>query len=264
MMLSLRRQARWPFPPGVGADQHLAETFRILRSKWGEVPHGEETRARSEDLLKLSDDELLRRWSEALGDSSTGNAYSVRGWYHTLYRDVFRGKRVLEIGSGLGFDGITFAAGGADWTFVDIVQTNLAVIERLCRLKNVTNVRFCYMEDLRALAALPNDYAAIYAQGSLINLPVEATRTEAQALLQHLPVGPARWIELAYPRRRWTHDGRMPFDKWGKKTDGGAPWVEWHDLNKIREFLAPAQFEVVFTLDFHKYDFNWFDLIRRA
>jgi len=263
MMLSLRRQARWPFPPGVGADQHLAETFRILRNKWGEVPHGEETRARSEDLLKLSDGELLRRWSEALADSSTGNAYSVRGWYHTLYRDIFRGKRVLEIGSGLGFDGITFAAGGADWTFVDIVQTNLAVIERLCRLKNVTNVRFCYMEDLRALAALPNDYAAIYAQGSLINLPVEATRTEAQALLQHLPIG-GRWIELAYPRRRWTHDGRMPFDKWGKKTDGGAPWVEWHDLKKIREFLAPAEFDVVFTLDFHKYDFNWFDLIRRA
>jgi hypothetical protein len=187
----------------------------------------------------------------------------VRGWYHTLYRDVFRGKRVLEIGSGLGFDGITFAAGGADWTFVDIVQTNLAVIERLCRLKGVTNVRFCYMEDLRALAALPDDYAAIYAQGSLINLPVEATRTEAKALLQHLPIG-GRWIELAYPRRRWTHDGRMPFDKWGKKTDGGAPWVEWHDLKKIREFLAPAEFDVVFTLDFHKYDFNWFDLIRRA
>lgn len=263
MKLAFGRQARWPFAPGVGADENLAETFRILRAKWGEVPHGEETRARSEDLLKLPDGELLRRWTEALADSAAGAAYSVRGWYHTLYRDVFRGKKVLEIGSGLGFDGITFAANGADWTFVDIVESNLEVVQRLCKLKGLTNARFCYMENLRALGELPRDYAAIYAQGSLINLPIDATRVEAQALLEHLPIG-GRWIELAYPKRRWVHDGRMPADKWGIKTDGGAPWVEWHDLEKIRQFLAPAQFDVVFTLDFHKYDFNWFDLIRRA
>ena len=151
MKLNLRRQARWPFTPGAGADQHLGETLRILRTKWGEVPHGEQTRARSEDLLRLSDDELLKRWAAALADSSSGDAYSVRGWYHTLYRDIFRGKKVLEIGSGLGFDGITFAAAGAEWTFVDIVQSNLAVVERLCKLQNVSNVRFCYMDDLRSI-----------------------------------------------------------------------------------------------------------------
>jgi hypothetical protein len=116
------------------------------------------------------------------------------------------------------------------------------------------------MEDL---AVLPKDYAAIYGQGSLINLPIEATGGEAQALLKHLSVGD-RWIDLAYPKRRWLHDGRLPFNKWGKKTHGGAPWVQWHDLKKIREFLASAQFDVAFKVDFHKYDFNWFDLIQRA
>jgi SAM-dependent methyltransferase len=263
MTLGFRKQAKWPFPPGVGGDEHLGESLRILRTKWGEVPGGEQTRLRSEDLLKMSDSGLLRIWNAALADSSTGAAYSVRGWYHTLYSDVFRSKKVLEIGSGLGFDGITFAKNGAEWTFVDIIASNLEVVKRLCRLQGVDKVRFCLMEDLRSLDALPTDYAAIYAQGSLINLPVEATRVEARALLEHLPVG-GRWIELAYPHRRWTHDGRPPFDKWGEKTDGGAPWIEWHDLEKIRELLAPAQFDVVFTLDFHKYDFNWFDLIRRA
>jgi SAM-dependent methyltransferase len=263
MKLSFRRQARWPFTPGVGADEHLAESFRVLRAKWGEIPGGEQLRVRSADLLKASDSELLRIWATGLTDSSTGPAYSVRGWYHTLYSDVFRGKKVLEIGSGMGFDGITFAKNGAEWTFVDIMASNLEVVRRLCRLQGVQNARFCLMEDLRSLADLPTDYSAIFAQGSLINLPVEATRVEAKALLEHLPVG-GRWIELGYPYRRWTHDKRPPFDKWGEKTDGGAPWIEWHDLNKVREFLAPAQFDVVFTLDFHKYDFNWFDLIRRA
>ncbi len=40
--------------------------------------------------------------------------------------------------------------------------------------------------------------------------------------LKHWPVG-GRWIELAYPKSRWVRDGKMPFDRLGKKTDGGAP-----------------------------------------
>jgi len=84
---------------------------------------------------------------------------------------------------------------------------------------------------------------------------------EAQALLEHLPMG-GRWIELGYPKSRWEREGRMPFDKWGQKTDGGAPWIEWHDLEKLRYVLAPANFDVVLDLEFHDSDFNWFDLVR--
>lgn len=86
---------------------------------------------------------------------------------------------------------------------------------------------------------------------------------EAQALLEHLRVG-GRWIELGYPKARWEREGRMPSDKWGEKTDGGAPWVEWHDLEKVRVILAPASFDVILDLEFHNADFNWFDLIRRS
>lgn len=263
MKLSLGRKDRWPFPPGVGADANLTETFRILRGKWGEVPHTEEARARSEKLLQLSDADLLRTWTEGFLDSSSGKAFDVRGWYHVLYKDIFRGKKVMDVGSGLAFDSITYAEAGARITFVDIVETNLEVVKRICKIKGLSNMTFCYFKDLTALDTLPADYDAIYCQGSLINAPVEVTRLEAQALLKHLPVG-GRWIELAYPKKRWVRDGRMPFTKWGRKTDGGAPWVEWHDLDKIRAFLAPAQFEVLFTLDFHNSDFNWFDLVRRS
>ena len=263
MRLGFGRKDRWPFEPGVGPDANLAQTLQVLRGKWGEVPLSEQARARSESLLDLSDEALLRTWAEGLLDSSTGKAFDVRGWYQVLYKDVFRGKKVMDVGSGLGFDSITYAEAGAQMTCVDIVESNLAVIKRLCKIKGLTNIRFCYFKDLTALDELPTDYDAIYCQGSLINAPVEVTRIEAQALLKHLPVG-GRWIELAYPKKRWVRDGRMPFTKWGRKTDGGAPWMEWHDLDKIRAFLAPAQFEVVFTLDFHHSDFNWFDLIRRS
>lgn len=263
MRLAFWKKDRWPFEPGVGEDANLSKTLDILRGKWGEVPHTEEERAYSAELLKLSDEELLRTWKDGLLDSSTGKAFDARGWYQLVYKDIFRGKKVMDVGSGLGFDSLTYAQAGAQMTCVDIVASNLEVIKRLSRLKGLTNLQFCYFKDLSSLETLPTDYDAIYCQGSMINAPLEVTQIEAQALLKHLPIG-GRWIELAYPKRRWVRDGRMPFTEWGRKTDGGAPWMEWHDLKKIRSFLSPAQFEVVFTLDFHHSDFNWFDLIRRS
>ena len=222
MRLAFRRQAQWPFPPGAGPDQYLPKHSEFFAPSGARCPAGK----KHESALKTcssSPTTNCRGSGPRLSPiPPPDDAYSVRGWYHTLYADVFRGKKVLEIGSGLGFDGITFAAQGADWTFVDIVETNLEVVRRLCKLKGISNVRFCYLEDLRSLGTLPSDYAAIYAQGSLIDMPIEATRVEAQALLQHLPVG-GRWIELAYPRRRWIHDGRMPFDNGERKPTVGRP-----------------------------------------
>jgi SAM-dependent methyltransferase len=176
---------------------------------------------------------------------------------------VFRGKKVLDFGCGLGIDTIFYAQHGAQVTFVDLAPTNVQVVKRLCELKELVNTRFCYMEDLSSLSILPEDYDFIYCQGSLIHAPLEVIRLEAQALLRHLPIG-GRWIELAYPKARWVRDGRKHFTDWGRKTDGGAPWAEWHDLEKIRSFLAPATFEVVLALEFHNSDFNWFDLVRRS
>ena len=52
--------------------------------------------------------------------------------------------------------------------------------------------------------------------------------------------------------------------EWGSRTEGGAPWVEWHDPLKLDYMLAPATFDTVLYLEFHESDFNWFDLVRRA
>jgi SAM-dependent methyltransferase len=261
----VNRKARgsWPTNPGQGSDALLADSFRILRAKWGQVPGGLGARVMSANLLRLSDQALLQKWEEIHDDASKGKAFSNRGWYQLIYKDVFRGKKIIDYGCGLGIDTIFYAQHGAEVTFVDLISSNVEVVKRLCNLKGLTKTRFCYMEDLSSLSSIPMDFDAIYCQGSLINSPLEVTRLEAQALLEHLPVG-GRWIELAYPRSRWVRDGRKPFTSWGKKTDGGAPWMEWHDLEKVKSFLAPASFEVVLTLEFQNSEFNWFDLVRRA
>jgi len=56
----------------------------------------------------------------------------------------------------------------------------------------------------------------------------------------------------------------MPFEQWGERTDGGAPWMEWYDLDKVKAMLSPAQFDVVLYSNFFNDDFNWFDLLRRS
>ena len=37
-----------------------------------------------------------------------------------------------------------------------------------------------------------------------------------------------------------------------------------YDLPRLRAVLAPAQFDVIFELEYYNHDFNWFDLVRRG
>jgi hypothetical protein len=257
------RRAAGSWPVDLGSDSTLRKSFDVLRNKWGEVPAGELERAHSAELLKLNDDGILEKWTIGYLDSSTGSAFTARGWYQTIYRDVFRGKKVLDVGCGLAPDNVHYAEHGAVVTFLDIVESNVQFVERVCAIKGIHNATFCFMRDLDSLAQLPKDYDFLYCCGSFITAPLEVARMEAQALLRHLPVG-GRWIELGYPRQRWERDGCPPETEWGAMTDGGAPWMEYHDLAKLNYILAPAQFEPVLHLNFHGVDFNWFDLIRRA
>jgi 2-polyprenyl-3-methyl-5-hydroxy-6-metoxy-1,4-benzoquinol methylase len=87
--------------------------FETLRRKWTEVPGGITSRVTTTDLLGMSDQELLRIHEAFTRESTEGAGFSIRGWYHCLYKDVLRGKRVLDVGCGLGIDGIAFAEAGA-------------------------------------------------------------------------------------------------------------------------------------------------------
>ena len=231
-----------------------------LRDKWSEVPAGN-ARVRTMDLYRLSNKDLLDFWFKARQEATTGQSFSVRGWYHYLYTRDFKNKKMMDVGSGIGIDGITFAQNSVDVTFVDILESNIELLKRLCGLLNLKNVNFHYIDKFESLEVLPKNYDIIWCQGSMINLPFELAALETSELLKHLPVG-SRWIELAYPKERWINEGQLPLDKWGEKTDGGAPWIEWYDIDKLLQRLRPAEFSVILSFNFHNNDFNWFDLVR--
>src|SRR5437899_9129928 len=237
----------------------MIDELARYREKWREAPRGSDMDGRvfSTDLLALADVELLAAW----------NAMAVRryageiGWLAPLYADSFRSRRVLELGSGLGFDGLRFVEAGASWTFADIVPDNLAVIRRVARLKGLEGrVRFHLIGDDLSFAGLPDDYDAIWVFGSIHHVPFEMARREALAALGHLKPG-GRWMELVYPRERWLREGAPPFEQWGKLTDGErTPWAEWHDVEKVRRRLFPAPLRTVLDFEFCAQNYRWLDL----
>ena len=239
------------------------EILTALRKKWCEVPSTTQGRIYSSDLLKLDDEEFRQTWFELYQNNCGGDGFSVRGWYHELYQPLANlGGKWLEVGSGLGYDGVYFAGYcGANVTFLDIIEDNLLVIERICKLLDIKNVTFKHLKNIETIEEL-GSFDVILAIGSLINAPFEFMCRERKALADHL-VDNGRWLELAYPPERWAREGCLPFSEWGKKTDGqNTPYVEWYDLAKLTQSLLPHKFDVVLDYPYHSSDFIFFDLIK--
>jgi 2-polyprenyl-3-methyl-5-hydroxy-6-metoxy-1,4-benzoquinol methylase len=238
--------------------------YETLRKRWVGVPSGHNVFEKTTNLMQLSDDALLAFWENARKDITSGPEFAHRGWYHTLYADFMRGKKVMDVGSGFGVDPITFAQAGAKVSFVDLVETNLKVLERLCKIMGIKDVQFVLLKDLDSLKPLDADYDVIMAMGSLHHAPMDILKPEYRELLRHLKVG-GRWLQLAYPKSRWVRDKRPPFAHWGVVTDGkGTPWAEWLDPEKVLSLFGPAKFDIILYQEFHNSDFNWFDLLYRG
>jgi SAM-dependent methyltransferase len=236
------------------------EFLKRSRDKWRELPAGSENLGRlfAADLMALDEAGLMERWRHM---ARTSAAADDRGWFHRLYADTFRGRSVIEVGSGFGIDGVHFLAQGARWTFCDIVPDNLTVIRRVVdKLGYSDGARFFPVDDWQAFAKLTDTYDAVWAIGSLHHAPFETARVQSLDLLRHLRPG-GRWIELTYPYERWLREGSESFSEFGKRTDGErTPWAEWYDLQKVKRRLFPVRTETVLDFTFGGGNFGWIDL----
>lgn len=137
-----RRAPKDEGPPTSG---EWSAYLNVLRSKWDEVPAGK-SRRKTTELELLDDAKLMDVWRTASREASES-----REWYRTLYEPILRGRTVLDVGSGFGIDGIGFAQNGAKLTFLDIAESNLRVLRRLCVLLGVQDADFCYLDDAGSL-----------------------------------------------------------------------------------------------------------------
>src|SRR6266478_3874655 len=140
--------------PEEGRSEAWQLPYETLRKKWVEVPTTATGTQKTTNFLGLPDDALLAEWEMARRDITTGPEFAHRGWYHALYADGMRGKKVMDVGSGFGVDSITFAQHGARLTFVDLVESNLKVLERLCQIMDLQDVCFHVLTDVDSLKSL--------------------------------------------------------------------------------------------------------------
>jgi hypothetical protein len=249
-----------------GKSQHTMPQNWIaaLADKWHEIPLTATERGSSIDQLKLSDDELIRWWDDVARQKREQDFIA---WMIEVYRDFIRGKKLIEVGPGMGWFGVECLKFGATVTFIDVANSNLRLIERVCRIKELRGDAYLPLCEFSDPLKLSDDYDAVFAIGSLHHTPSEIAKPEFEALASRLKIG-GRFIALTYPKERWEHEGRKPFSEFGKGTDGPrTPWAEWYDVEKFMAQLAPNKFRVLLDFNFgpsRKDDFNWFDLQRTA
>ena len=114
----------------------------------------------------------------------------------------WRGKRVLEVGCGIGTDSINFARAGADLTAVDLSGESLRVAERRAEVMGVANrIRFAQAnaEELESVLG-GEQFDLVYSFGVIHHTPrPEVALSQMRALL-----APGGTLKLmVYHRRSW-------------------------------------------------------------
>lgn len=84
----------------------------------------------------------------------------------------WKGKRVLEIGCGLGTDTMNFARAGADVTAVDLSEKSIEIARQRAAVYGLSNIRFCHgnAEELTSFVP-PGGYDLIYSFGVIHHTP---------------------------------------------------------------------------------------------
>jgi len=85
--------------------------------------------------------------------------------------DKWKGKKVLEIGCGIGTDAIQFVRAGADYTGVDLSSESLALAKERFRVYDVQGTFFCANAENISTLLAGNQYDLIYSFGVIHHTP---------------------------------------------------------------------------------------------
>jgi SAM-dependent methyltransferase len=219
----------------------MSTGFDIERSRdyWRHVPSGV-GKADSSVLATFDDRRICDTWDE--GFRSRLLNYPEEEQFMRAFASQLRGRRMLSVGSGLGFHELFYAAAGVDVTCVDIVESNVSVIDRVARLKSLHSVvaRWTPAGDI---AGAGRDFDVVFLYGCLMHMPEAAQRELMAAARRALSPG-GRLVLMVYgwefARRLcgWTSPSEFEPEVFARRSDPvvgseACPWADWYDDPKL-------------------------------
>jgi ubiquinone/menaquinone biosynthesis C-methylase UbiE len=160
------------------------------------------------------------------------------------------GKRVLEIGCGIGTDTVNFARAGARVTTVDLSDQSLAIERKRAEIYGLTNITFVQanVEDLANV--IPREpYDLVYSFGVIHHTP--HPKAALDQMRRFLAAGGTLKL-MVYHRYSWkalavvlTY-GRGAFWKWDSliaehsEAQEGCPVTYTYTRRELREFIESA------------------------
>lgn len=120
----------------------------------------------------------IRHSAKAIGSKEYFDEVEVRKYFVEPHIPIFaefqrwKGKRVLEIGCGIGTDTMNFARAGADVTAVDVSETSLEIARQRAAVYGLSNIRFCHGNAEQLTSFIPSGvYDLIYSFGVIHHTP---------------------------------------------------------------------------------------------
>jgi ubiquinone/menaquinone biosynthesis C-methylase UbiE len=180
---------RASLPPRMPATQ-TEEQKGAVRRFWERTPCGSWDASAPEGTREYFDQIEQRR-------------YELEPFIHRLARfDETRGKRVLEIGVGLGTDHVQFARAGAQLTGVDLTDKGIELVARRLELEDLrSDLR---VADAERLPFEDGSFDVVYSWGVLHHTP-DTPRAVAEAQRVLRPGG--RLCAMLYSRHAWVSYG---------------------------------------------------------
>ena len=158
----------------------------------------------------------------------------------------WRGKKVLEIGCGIGTDSINFARAGADLTIVELSETSLELCRRRFDVYGLT-ARFSQVNAEELSAFVPVEpYDLVYCFGVIHHSPEPGrivrevrkygdARSELRLMLYSKWSWKVAWIVLKYGRGAFWRAGELV--RCYSEAQEGCPVTYVYSFGEIRELL---------------------------
>ncbi len=166
----------------------------------------------------------------------------------------WKGKRVLEIGCGIGTDTMNFARVGADVTAVDLSDRSLGIARTRARILGLTNIRFVHGNAEKIGESLTvQPYDLVYSFGVLHHTPKpdvalrELRRFVAvdgtlKIMVYHRRSWKVLWILLTHGKGAfWKHDALIA--RWSE-AQTGCPVTHTYTRKEIMKLLDSAGYVI--------------------